>query len=118
MSSNAGEKIIDYLKLLTHNDDKYKDPYEVDLNKYPALNIDDIEGRYKHWVFNLAKLFNKFFEKEGFLRKTYEEVSFYERTIMYLLGSVFGTPNYPYEKHLEDVKETIEYIQTSGLNNK
>jgi len=118
MSCNTGEKIIDYLKLLTNNDDKYKDSDELDLDKYPALNIDDVEGSYKYWIFNLEPLYNKFFEKEGFIITTYDKVPFYERTMMYLNGTVFGTPNYPYEKHLEDVKETIEYIQTSGLNNK
>ena len=109
---HISRKIIDFLRLLTDSDDMFKNSDSIDLTKYPALNLEDInEGLWKDWAFKTEDLIISFFSIDG-NNRTYENAPFYERTAMYIIGNVFGTPNYPYDKHLEDVRETIEYLKS------
>ena len=83
----------------------FKNSDSIDLTKYPALNLEDInEGLWKDWAFKTEDLIISFFSIDG-NNRTYENAPFYERTAMYIIGNVFGTPNYPYDKHLEDVRD-------------
>ena len=111
------EKILDYLKLIYNLEDKNKFCDEIDLTKYPALDNFDIEGRWSNWVFKLEILFDSYFGRKEF-NCTYKDKPFYERVIIYLVNDVFGSKifataidNYSYENHLEDVTETIRYIE-------
>ena len=111
-------KIIDFLRLLTDEEDMYKDIDDIDLKKYPALDIEDINGGgWKDWAFQTADLITIFFNIPG-RNRSYDEAPFYERTAMYIVGCAFGTPNYPYSQHLEDVRETIESIRLKMPSNK
>ena len=111
------EKILDYLKLIYNLEDKNKFCDEIDLTKYPVLDNFDIEGRWSNWVFKLEILFDSYFGRKEF-NCPYKDKPFYEKVIIYLVNDVFGSKifttaidNYSYEKHLEDVKETIRYIE-------
>ena len=109
---NVGEKIIDYLNLL-NSEDVNKDGYYIDLKKYPSLNIEDVNGYWKSWTFKLQKLFFIYFGTTSCIFLEYKDATFHDRTIMYLSETIFGdVDDYTYEKHLEDVEETIHYIRS------
>ena len=105
-----GKKIIDYLTLLA-SEDKYKDYDELDLSRYAWLEGSDIDGcTSKDNAFEVCSLISEFFDTKSEDDEKYYKGCCYVRTSSYICGNCFGTPNYPYEKHLEDVKETIETI--------
>ena len=110
---NIGEKIVDYLNLLTSADVNSVGS-SLDLRKYPSLTSEDVYGHWKSWTFKLQKLFLIYFGREPYTSVEYEDAPFHDRTIMYLSQTIFENveeEEYPCEKFLEDVSETIHHIQ-------
>ena len=110
MSLELGRRIIDNLRVFIDPDDCNKHGTELDLSKYPFLDEEDIESGSKMRIFTLESMFYIFFEKQGF--GGFWNGKCYEKTLLYLLGLVFGSSDYSQEQHIKDVNETIEYIKS------
>ena len=103
-----GLKIIDFLTLLN------KGGRQIDLTKYPALTIEDVEGHWKSWAFKLDDLMRIYFKEQGFddhPNRDFEDLPFYHRVSIYWTSQVFGDDLDYYTHHSEDVIETINYIK-------
>ena len=64
---------------------------EVNLIKYPALTLDDMNDNWKEWVFSLDSLIYTYFKEEGFNDGViiFKDLPFYQRVSTYWLSKVF-----------------------------
>ena len=114
MDKTIGLKIIDFLTLLkTLLENNFMGGEEVNLIKYPALTLDDMNDNWKEWVFSLDSLIYTYFKEEGFNDGViiFKDLPFYQRVSTYWLSKVFGGDFDCYTQHSADVIETINYIK-------